>query len=229
MLGVGNKPYFESEDGFEGQFATNHLAHFYLFHLVKSLLLKSSTPSFQSRVVMVSSMAHACSTVQFDNYKQEKKVEDGFQPLLAMDGDFNPMIAYGQSKTANIWMANELDRHYGGKGLHGLSLHPGNIRTAGWGGLDPRVTEKLAPFLEMDAFKYGFKSVEQGAATQVLAAVGKDFEGKGGIYLDDCGVAQAVALGSLTAEGYQPYAYSPENEGRLWAASLEMLGLRKDE
>ena len=228
-LGVANRPYFESEDGFEGQFATNHLAHFYLFQLLKPLLLKSSTPSFQSRVVMVSSIAHSFSTVHFDNYKQEKKIEDGFQPLIAMEGDFNPMIAYAQSKTANIWTANEIDRRYGGKGLHGLSLHPGNIQTAGWEGLDQRVVDKMAPFLEMDTFKNGFKSVEQGAATQVLAAIGRDFEGKGGIYLDDCGIAQAAEAGALTAQGYQPYAFSPENESRLWVASMEMLGLREVE
>ena len=147
-----------------------------------------------------------------------------------MEGVYNPLIAYGQSKTANIWMANEIERRYSGEGLHGLSLNPGNILTAGWKQRDPRVVEKLAPMMETEAFQQAFKSVEQGAATQILAAVGKDYEGKGGFYMEDCGVSQPLPDGaSAGSAGYRPWAYDPEGEKRLWSDSLEMVSLEDDQ
>ncbi|KAK3648195.1 hypothetical protein LTR56_007607 [Elasticomyces elasticus] len=225
--GIANVPHGVSEDGFETQFATNHLAHFYLFQLLRPLLLKSSTPSFNSRVVAVSSTAHGFASVQIGNYNQEKKVESGnYDPMCELDDDFNPAIAYGQSKTANIWMANEIERRYGAKGLHGLSIHPGNILTAGWGSMDPRIAEKFGPFIEMESFKAAFKSIPQGVATQVLAAVGKHYEGKGGFYLDDCSVSKAMSEGDMVGlTGYRPWIYNPEGEKKLWADSLKMVGL----
>ena len=140
------------------------------------------------------------------------------------------MVAYGQSKTANIWMANEIDRRYGAGGLHALSIHPGNIQTAGYANLDPIFMEKIGPLFEMKEFQVLFKSVEQGAATQVLAAIGKDYEGKGRLYLDDCRVAPALPDDQMIgAYGYRPWAYSPEGESRLWADSLEMVGVKDDQ
>lgn len=115
--GIMATPTLEkTADGFEGQFGTNHLAHFLLFQLLKPTLLASATPEFVSRVVALSSMGHRSAGVQFDNYTFEK-------------GDYSAWKAYGQSKTANIYMANEIDRRYGSKGLHALSLHPGGIMT----------------------------------------------------------------------------------------------------
>ncbi|KAK3623114.1 hypothetical protein LTR56_021784 [Elasticomyces elasticus] len=228
--GIANVPHGVSEDGFESQFATNHLAHFYLFQLLRPLLLKSSTPAFNSRVVAVSSTAHGFASVQIGNYNQEKKVESGnYDPMCELDDDFNPAIAYGQSKTANIWMANEIERRYGAKGLHGLSIHPGNILTAGWGTMDPRIAEKFGAFIEMDAFKAAFKSIPQGVATQVLAAVGKHYEGKGGFYLDDCSVSKAMSEEDMVGlTGYRPWIYNPEGEKKLWADSLKMVGLNSE-
>lgn len=97
-------------DGFELQFGTNHLAHFLLFNLLKPTLLASFTPAFNSRVVAVSSTAHRNTQIHFDN--------------LTLAGEYHSSIAYGQSKIANIYMANEIDRRYGSQGLHALSLHP---------------------------------------------------------------------------------------------------------
>ena len=169
------------------------------------------------------------STVQFGNYNLGKPPQEHYDPLCEMDGDHNPMILYGQSKTAQIWMANEIERRYSDRGLHALSLHPGNIYTAGWGRLDPRVAEKFAMFTSIEGFEKAFKSTEQGAATQVLAAIGKDFEGKGGLYLDDCGVSQPIPDdGMIGINGYRPWAYNPDGEKRLWVESLEMVGV-KDE
>ncbi|KAK0259294.1 hypothetical protein LTR91_006052 [Friedmanniomyces endolithicus] len=206
------------------------LAHFYLFQLLRPLLLKSSTRSFKSRVVTVASTAHAFSTVQLGNYGQESKVKSGYDKICELDVDFNPIIAYGQSKTANIWMANEIERRYGAEGLHGLSIHPGGIVTAGYANMDPMVQPIFEPLFSTEAFQKVFKSLSQGAATQVLAAVGKDYEGKGGLYMEDCGVSRPIPEDEMVGTyGYRSWAFNPDGEKRLWADSLKMVGLDADE
>ena len=178
----------------------------------------------------MASTAHAWSTVQIGNYNLERKPEETYSPLVEMEGDYNPMIAYGQSKTANIWMANEIERRFGADGLHGLSIHPGGILTAGWDKVDARVAKRLASLMKLEVFQKGLKSVEQGAATQILAAVGKDYEGKGGFYMDDCGISQLIPDDvPATSTGYRPWAYDPQGEKRLWSDSLEMVGLKDDQ
>ncbi|KAG7146990.1 Oxidoreductase calI like protein [Verticillium longisporum] len=103
--GVMATPEWKTEDGFEAQFGTNHLGHFLLFQLLKPDLLAASTPDFQSRVVSVASSAHRYSKVRLDDLNFEKD-------------PYEPWTAYGQSKTANIYFANEVERRYGSKGLH---------------------------------------------------------------------------------------------------------------
>ena len=196
-------------DGFEAQFGTNHLAHFLLFQLLKPTMLKSATPEFASRVVCVSSSGHRISGVHLDDLQLEKS--------------YDPWVGYGQSKTSNIYMANELDRRYGAKGLHGYSLHPGGI----WTGLQ----------IHMDTSQYKgkpevermMKSVEQGAATQVWAAVDKTLEGKGGKFLDDCQVARPVqANAARGSPGYAEYAYDQEAAKQLWVESCKLVGVDDD-
>lgn len=109
-------PQGKTKDGFETQFGTNHVAHFLLFQLLKPTLLASATPEFPSRVVSVTSFGHRAGPVRFDDYNFEK-------------GEYNPFAAYGQSKTANIWFANEIERRYGSKNLHATSNHPGGIKS----------------------------------------------------------------------------------------------------
>lgn len=127
-------PEGKTKDGFETQFGTNHVAHFYLFQLLKDLLLASSTPEFRSRVVAVSSYAHRSSPIRFDDYNFEKE-------------PYNPWKSYGQSKTANVYLANEIERRYGAKGLHATSLHPGGI----WTGLQDHLDMKAQ--MSSDAVK----------------------------------------------------------------------------
>ncbi|KAL3420735.1 WW domain-containing oxidoreductase [Phlyctema vagabunda] len=206
--GIMATPYGKTKDGFELQFGVCHLAHFLFFNLVKDVMLRSSTPGFHSRVVNVASMGHQAAGVQFDNY--------GFE-----DGSYEPWKAYGQAKTANIYMANEIENLYSAKGLHGLSLHPGGI----WTNLQVHVSEETMKQWKSNPDVDNFmKSTAQGAATTVLAAVGKDFEGKGRLYLEDCDVAGPHKGG---IEGYKEHAYNKENEARLWKDSLKMVGLEK--
>ena len=210
--GIMATPYSKTTDGFESQFGTNHLAHFLLFSLLKDTLLASSTPDFNSRVVTVSSSGHMGSEVQFDNY--------GFS-----DGkDYNPWAGYGQSKTANIYMANEIENRYASKGLHGLSLMPGGI----WTGLQKFVPdETMKEWKGKPGIDKFMKSTGQGAATTVLAAVGKEFEGKGRLYLEDCEVAKLSEGGDFAAGGYVGHAFDKEKEARLWEDSLKMVGLNE--
>lgn len=202
--GVMAVPELEfTRDGHEMQFGTNHLAHFLFFQLLKPALLAASTPDFQSRVVCVSSSAHRASGIHdSDNYNFQK-------------GGYEPFASYGQSKTANIYMANELERRYGDRGLHATSLHPGGI----WTDLSRHLSaETVAGFSK--ALEKVIKSPPQGAATSVWAAIGKQWEGTGGKYLLDCRVAGD--------EDCVPHTYKPEDEIRLWRDSLKLVGVEED-
>lgn len=206
--GIMATPTLEkTKDGFEGQFGTNHLAHFLLFQLLKPTLLASSTPELNSRVVALSSMGHRSGGIQFGNYSFEK-------------GDYSGWVAYGQSKTANIYMANEIERRYGDRGLHGLSLHPGGIAT----GLQVHMSEETkAQFQKDEKTRNYMKSPAQGAATTVYAAVSRDWAGKGGRYLEDCDEASENEPGSVA--GYAKWAYNEQDEKKLWADSCKMVGV----
>ena len=102
-------------DGFESQLAINYLGHFLLYKLLEPTLLKSSTPDLNSRVVNVSSAGHHMGGIEFGN--------------MNLDGKYEPWAAYGQSKTAMIYMTSEIERRYGTEGLHRYSLMPGGIAT----------------------------------------------------------------------------------------------------
>ncbi|KAH8822103.1 hypothetical protein F5884DRAFT_657109 [Xylogone sp. PMI_703] len=201
-----------TKDGHEMQFGTNHLAHFLLFQLLKPALLASSTPELHSRVVNVTSSGHRFQSINdSDNYDFQK-------------GGYNPWGAYGQSKTANIYMANEIDRRYGSKGLHALSAHPGSIVTPLQRHLPPGVMEQVS-----SEERRLFKSPEQGAATTVWAAIGKEWENRGGRYLEDCCEPSLCEdLSDRMAVGYAAHAYDPEREARLWKDSLKLVGLQDD-
>ncbi|KAI8934343.1 hypothetical protein NX059_009079 [Plenodomus lindquistii] len=200
-------------DGFEAQFGTNHLGHFLLFQLLKDALLKSSTPSFNSRVVVLSSAAHRISGIQPDDYNFEKK-------------PYVDWVAYGQAKTANLYMSNAIDRYYGSQGLHSNAVHPGVILTE----LSRHLTqETLDGFGKDPKMAAHFKSIPQGAATTVLAAIGKDYEGVGGKYLEDCGEwGPHKADGGQTDPGHSEWAFDPKLEDQLWKDSLKLVGIAEE-
>ncbi|KAF2865391.1 hypothetical protein BDV95DRAFT_612775 [Massariosphaeria phaeospora] len=209
--GIMACPEARTADGFESQFGVNHLAHFLLFSLLRDTLLASATPALPSRVVAVSSMAHRWGTVHFDN--------------LALTGIYKPNLAYGQSKTANVWFANELQRRYAAQYLHAFSLHPGGI----WSGLQKHTDEATRAAQEaMPEVQVYMKSAEQGAATQVWAALAKELEGKGGLYLENCDVAPKLPEDAvMLSVGYAEHIYDEEKEKRLWEVSEELVGLKK--
>ncbi|RGP81224.1 hypothetical protein FLONG3_606 [Fusarium longipes] len=200
-----------TEDGFETQFGTNHLGHFLLFQLLKPALLASSTQSFQSRVISLTSKGHRFGRVRFDDFNFEKE-------------PYNPWLAYAQSKTANIYFATELERRYGSQGVHALSVHPGSVLT------------NLTRHIDLTQFDYEgdlsryLKNSEQGAATTVYAALSKDWEGRGGKYLANCDEEPPLdptADPNSVVPGYAAWIYDKEAEGRLWEESLKLVGVKE--
>ena len=203
-----------TQDGQEVHFATNYLSQFLLFQLLKPALLASATPDFHSRVVNVSSSAHRAGTLpESDNYNFEK-------------GGYSHEAAYANSKLASVYLANEIDRRYSSKGLHATSLHPGGIATNISRHLGP---EFVAFLMSNEAIVKILKSSEQGAATTVSAAVGKEWEHKGGKYLEDCEEApRGKDDNDSFGYGYVSQTYNPKNEERLWKDSLKIVGISDD-
>lgn len=206
-----------TKDGFEMQFGTNHLAHFLLFQCLKDSLLAGAkaSPDFASRVVSLSSTGHRVNPVQLDDVNLEG------------EGKYTPWGAYGNSKTANIWMANQIERLYGSQGIHGYSAHPGGIATP----LQKHVQEMMDAAMKSEVIMNHMKSVEQGAATSVWAATARELEGKGGVYCEDSAVAgplQKDAPNPQIATGHATWAYDPEGEEKLWSVSLKLCGLEGD-
>ncbi|KAF2704987.1 NAD(P)-binding protein [Pleomassaria siparia CBS 279.74] len=203
-----------TEDGYEMHFATNHLGHFLLFQLLKDALLTASTPSFHSRVVVVSSSSQRARGLNAsDNYNFEK-------------GGYKYELAYANSKLANVYMANEIERRYASKGLHATSVHPGAI----WTDLPRHLgREFIDNIMGNEKIAKWFKNAEQGAATTVVASVGKEWEGTGGKYLEDCEEAKRGADdGAVFGVGYVKHTYDPEAELRLWKDSLKIVEMDDD-
>jgi NAD(P)-dependent dehydrogenase (short-subunit alcohol dehydrogenase family) len=211
--GVMACPEGKTQDGFETQFGINYLAHFLLFQLLKPTLLASSSPSFHSRVVSLSSSAHRMSPVHLDDLDLKK-------------AGYDPWVAYGQSKTASIHMATEIERRYGSQGLHASAVHPGSISTTLQRYLRPEFVQMWSsPELERK-----MKSPEQGAATTVWAAIGSEWEGTGGKYLEDCRVSEPIQDGEDGGRdpGFVPHAYDEDVAKELWVISLRLVGLHSD-
>lgn len=201
-----------TEDGFETQLETNYLGPFLLFNLLKDALLASATASFPSRVVNVSSVGHKESGIVFDN--------------LNLDEVYNPMVAYGQSKTALIYMASEIERRWGGQDLHAWSLQPGGVLGTSFGNqFDPTAMKEKA-----SAFPHRFfKSAEQGAATTVWAAVADEplRNEMRGRYLEDCALAKPMAeTENAFLFGYADFVYDNGSAEKLWVLSEELVGLK---
>ncbi|KAI4724803.1 short-chain dehydrogenase [Aureobasidium sp. EXF-10728] len=209
--GVMAAPQGKTISGFEMHMGSNHFGHFLLFELLKPLLLSSASPERKSRVINLSSSGHLISPVRFDDME------------FAQEGSYNPYVAYGQSKTANIYMANYIDRVYGER-IRAVSVHPGVILSTEL--MRHQKVEDLQSIGDPEYFRKIECNAQQGAATTVWAALSPYFETRGGMYLAEVGVAPALAEDEGIGRcGYATYAYDKAAEDRLWEISLKAVGL----
>ncbi|WP_328998293.1 oxidoreductase [Kribbella sp. NBC_00709] len=217
--GIMANPLTRDARGYESQFATNHLGHFQL----TTRLLPALRQAGGARVVAVSSRGHRYSDVDFDDPNFEHR-------------EYAPYPAYGQSKTANVLFAVELDARERADGIRAFAVHPGSIITQ-LARYSDRETLREGGFLDenyepvIDPAR-GLKTVEQGAATQVWCAVSPTLDGYGGVYCEDVDIATVhtsdeadtgVLAVTPGAFGVLPYAIDPENARRLWKLSEELL------
>jgi NAD(P)-dependent dehydrogenase (short-subunit alcohol dehydrogenase family) len=204
--GVMACPYSETSDGFEMQFGTNHIGHF----LLTNLLIPAIEKAEGARIVNLSSRGHHFDTVHFDDPNFDNR-------------DYEKWASYGQSKTANILFAVGLEKRLADKGIHAYAVHPGGIQT----NLGRHLTEDdiaalMKRMQENAGTSTAFKTVEAGAATTCYAATAPELEGQGGVYLEDCHVADiddADPAGSVRS-----YAVDLGNAEKLWALSEKLVG-----
>jgi NAD(P)-dependent dehydrogenase (short-subunit alcohol dehydrogenase family) len=200
-------------EGWELQFATNHLGHFALAWALHDALALGARERGTARIVSLSSTAHMRAPVDFDDVHFERRAYD-------------PQIAYAQSKTANSLFAVEATRQWGGEGIVTNAVNPGGVRT----GLQRNFTQWQRESLDAAeaAGVFTYKTIEQGSATTMVAAVAPEFDRTGGHYLDDCREAYPVpndADLSAHSHGVKEWALDPDAARELWLVSLATLNL----
>lgn len=200
--GVMATPEGRTADGFETQFGTNHLGHFLLVNRLRPLLAGGS-----ARIVNLSSAGHRFSDVVLDDINFEQT-------------PYDPWLAYGRSKTANILFAVELDRRGRGAGQRACAVHPGTIITE----LGRNLTEETFAALPAARAEQQtiWKSIPAGAATSVWTGFVADADAIGGRYCQDCRVATATDDPG-TRTGVFAYALDPDTAKALWARSEELV------
>lgn len=203
--GVMACPLARTSQGWESQFATNHLGHF----LLTMSLLGAVKDGAPARIVNLSSGAHRFGGVDFDDIHFEQR-------------EYNKFTAYGQSKTANVLFAVELGRQLAGSGVTINAVHPGVIMTDLGRHLTPEDLANFPGATSVEEMK--FKTVESGAATTVWAATAPELEGRSGLYLEDCHVAEQATKDGVQV-GYSSWAMDPEAAGRLFSLSEKLVGL----
>jgi NAD(P)-dependent dehydrogenase (short-subunit alcohol dehydrogenase family) len=200
--GVMKTPERRTPEGWELQFATNHLGHFALTTGLHDALAAAG----RSRVVVLSSRAHVREAVDFDDIHFRVR-------------RYEPMVAYAQSKTANVLFAVAADERWAADGITVNAVHPGAVLT--------NLTRHMSR-AELDAAvaaggAAGFKTPQQGAATSVLVATWPGLYGLGGRYFEDCNQAQRHVPGGY---GVADHALNPEAAQRLWEVSESTLAIR---
>jgi len=211
--GVMATPFGHTADGFETQFGTNHLGHFVFVNRIAPLLRSGG------RLINLSSAGHRYGNVDLDDPNFERT-------------PYDPFVAYGRSKTANILFAVEFDRRHRSRGVRAAAVHPGGIQTelgrymdeGMLQGLVDRINQQLA-----DAGKppFQWKSIPQGSATSVWAGVVAEADEVGGQYCENCHVGHVVPADTpitVVSEGVRAYALDPKNAEALWKKSEEMVG-----
>jgi NAD(P)-dependent dehydrogenase (short-subunit alcohol dehydrogenase family) len=201
--GVMFTPFGRTQDGFEIQFGTNHLGHFELTRMLTPQLAAAAG----ARIVILSSGGHVLGDVDIDDPNWEHR-------------DYDKFVAYGSSKTANILHAKEADRRLSELGIRAYAVHPGTVATSLARYMSKSDFSQLRKFAVASGAARGEKSdgyldfttPEYGAATQVWAAVSPELANRGGQYLENCGVSDAVA----------PYATDAEHAAQLWTLSEKL-------
>jgi NAD(P)-dependent dehydrogenase (short-subunit alcohol dehydrogenase family) len=211
--GVMATPLGQTADGFETQFGTNHLGHFVLVNRIASLIRPGG------RLINLSSLGHRYSNVDLEdpNFKRTP---------------YEPFVAYGRSKTANILFAVAFDKRHRDRGVRAAAVHPGVIHTELARYVDASAIEKIIEQRNQQLAAEGkapfqWKTIPQGAATSVWAGVVAPAEQVGGKYCEDCHVAHLVQDNipiSTMSEGVLGYALDENNAAALWKKSEEMVG-----
>lgn len=214
-------PLRRDKRGIESQLATNYLG---AFHLTAKLLpaLKKANGA---RVINVSSYGHQMSPFDFDDPNFERR-------------EYQTLLGYGQSKTACNLFAVTLDQRAKAFNIRAYSLHPGSVYGTDLGREEPvELFKQMGTHDENGMIKpeveASLKTVPQGAATTVWCAVSPLLNNIGGVYCEDCNIAE-IDHGQIehrfdepsTIRGVQPYSIDPENADRLWILSEEMTGIR---
>jgi NAD(P)-dependent dehydrogenase (short-subunit alcohol dehydrogenase family) len=202
--GVMACPETRTAQGFELQFATNHLGHFAL----AAGLHRALAAAGGARIVSVSSRAHLRSPVIFDD-------------IHFLNRAYEPWDAYAQSKTANVLFAVEASRRWESDGITANALQPGTVRSNLQRYITDDDLERTRVHIEDDSGSFHWKTPEQGAATAVLLATSPLLDGIGGRYFEDCNEAGPSQPG--TGRGVAPYALDPDAAARLWEISLQTL------
>jgi NAD(P)-dependent dehydrogenase (short-subunit alcohol dehydrogenase family) len=211
--GVMATPFGKTADGFETQFGTNHLGHFVFVNRLASLI-----PS-GGRVIALASSGHRFANVDLE--------DPGFERTA-----YEPFLAYGRAKTANILFAVAFDQRHRGRGVRAAAVHPGGIQTELGRHMDEsQMIAMLEVFNNQLAAEgkppFEFKTIPQGAATSVWAAVVASAEDIGGRYCENCHVGEIVAddvVISPVSEGVRSYALDSANAEALWRKSEQMVG-----
>jgi NAD(P)-dependent dehydrogenase (short-subunit alcohol dehydrogenase family) len=200
-------------EGWEMQFATNHLGHFALALGLHDALAAAGG----ARIVSVSSRGHMRSPVVFDD-------------LNFASRPYDPWLAYGQSKTANVLFAVEATRRWRDSRITANAVHPGAIlETNLTRHMDPEYLAQLrasATHAETyDGSRLRYKTLEQGAATSVLVATSPLLEGVGGRYFEDCNQARILDPNEpdTSSSGVAAYALDLDNAKRLWEVSAQLV------
>jgi NAD(P)-dependent dehydrogenase (short-subunit alcohol dehydrogenase family) len=215
--GIMATPLTRDARGYESQFSANHLGHFQLTARLWPVLRNTHG----ARVISLSSRGHQRAGIDFDDPQFERRAYDRWQ-------------AYGQSKTANVLFAVELDRRGEASGIRAFAVHPGAILTD----LGRHMTDEelrsygISPDSRLSilagksvAEGGDFKTLEQGAATSVWCATSPQLARMGGIYCQDVDVAPILQEPAASNVGVRPYAIDPGAAERLWTLSEELTGV----
>ena len=211
--GVMATPFGHTTDGFETQFGTNHLGHFLFVNRIARLMRAGS------RLVNVSSSGHRYANVDLDDPNFERT-------------SYEPFVAYGRSKTANILFAVAFDERHRERGVRAAAVHPGGIQTELGRHLDPARIEAIIEQMNNQLAAEGkapfqWKTIPQGAATSVWAGVVGPADAVGGKYCENCHVGRVVPEDvtiNAISEGVRGYALDSTTAAALWKKSEEMVG-----